>query len=473
MVKSSAYNLFYKTWLLATLTALIMLGCGGGGSSSAPGTGSVSILLTDGPSEDFDEINLTITEIRLLGNEQQVVIFQGQETINLLDLKNHADLFALKDEVPEGSYEKIRLILSDVALINKNDVGDIIEEHHPQLPANGKIDLNPRGSFYISADETTNIQIDIDADKAIHIKETGNGKYKFRPVVFVDVVDSIQPGKLIRNTGVVYLVEENSFVMCKSVIISSTETISDDCIRVNVDQAALFNSEGDVVTLGELAINDPVIVYGKLSENIDNDEITIAEDTPEGEKDVEIALTLDAIMVAIGSPDSFMKIGGIVSADYDATSGSFDMTVDPNQGFTTGSVLSVLLNEVTPVITKAGDLSDPSILVAGTVVQSKGVLMVGNNDALKSVLVIADLVNSSTKIEGSITFVSEDFSSINVETETGEVCVDISSETKLQQIADSDSVEVLANQLELNAAVEVYGVMSEACMAAESILVLP
>lgn len=474
MASTFSISSFYKTGLFALLTALILLGCGGGGSST-PGTGSVAILLTDGPSADFDEINLTIKEIRLLGGDQQVVIFEGEETLDLLELKNHADLFALKHGIPEGSYEKIRLTLSDVALIKKDKDGNITEEHHPQLPGNGKLDLNPRGSFYVSADETTSIQVDIDADKAIHIKQTGNGKYQFRPVVFVDIVDHLQSGKLIRHTGKVYSIDtvNNSFVMCKTVIASSAETKADDCVQVNVNTAALFNNEGDAVTITDLMINDPVIVYGKIAENITNDPVTIAEDASIDDDSVGIDLTLDAIMVAIGTADDFMKIGGVVAVDYDATSKAFDMMVDPNQGFTTDSVLTVILDDSTPVITKNGDALDPSILMAGTAVQSKGVMMVGNGSVLKSVLIIADLAESSDAISGPIAFINDDFSSINVDTSLGEVCVDISSDAHLYQIIGKNSDEILASQLVLNTPVEVYGEMGSTCINADNILVFP
>jgi hypothetical protein len=489
-------NRMYKSWIIALLTALFIYGCGGGGSGGAtPGTGSVAILLTDGPSEDFDEIKLTITEIRLLGDDEQVVIFQGEETIDLLELENHSDLFTITDGVPEGSYEKIRLILSDVTLIKNGEDGNPIVEHQIEnLPGNGKLDLNPRGSFYIAAGETTSLQIDIDADKAIHIKQTGNEKkYQFRPVVFVDIVDHLEPGKLIRHTGTVYRIEDDSFIMCKEVVISSTKSDADDCVKVNVAEASLFDNQGKQVELGNLAVGDHVIVYGKIAEHADSDPVSVSsldshssdnddsrddinddsnDDVNDDEDEAEIELTLDAIMVAIGTADDFLKLSGVVSTAFAAN--AFAMSVDANQGFTADSILTVMLNDSTPVITKQGDALDPSTaLVEGTPVQSKGVMMVGSDSVLKSILVIADVAAEDTAAPGTISFIAEDLSSINIQTTEGEVCVDLDSDTDFYQIIDKDSVEISAGDLVEGTVAEVYGDMGDTCITADDVLVFP
>lgn len=57
------------------LLFLCLTACGGGGSndtqSTEAGTGNVAILFTDAPSDDFSQINLTVTEITLLGDQSQ------------------------------------------------------------------------------------------------------------------------------------------------------------------------------------------------------------------------------------------------------------------------------------------------------------------------------------------------------------------------------------------------------------------
>ena len=61
------------------------------------------------------------------------------------------------------------------------------EEMEVKLPS-GKIDLNPQGGFEVVAGEALAIELDLDLDKSIKLKEAGkSGKCIFRPVIFVDI----------------------------------------------------------------------------------------------------------------------------------------------------------------------------------------------------------------------------------------------------------------------------------------------
>jgi ABC-type glycerol-3-phosphate transport system substrate-binding protein len=69
---------------LLLAAAFLTAGCGGGGSSgsgssAAPaGTGSVAILLTDAPSDEFAEINMRVVRAELLSDSGgHVTIFDG------------------------------------------------------------------------------------------------------------------------------------------------------------------------------------------------------------------------------------------------------------------------------------------------------------------------------------------------------------------------------------------------------------
>jgi hypothetical protein len=160
--------------------AAVLVSCGGSGggadTSSTRNTGSVGILLTDGPTAEFDVINITLREIRLLSDTGS----------------SHSELFALTTDVASGEFEKIRLLVDKIELIKLDADGNVYESHDVKLSGHGKIDLNPRGPFYITAGETLLIQIDIDAEKSLKIHESGNGKWHFRPVIFVDVIGDRQ-----------------------------------------------------------------------------------------------------------------------------------------------------------------------------------------------------------------------------------------------------------------------------------------
>ena len=88
------------TGIFFTACAMFALSaCGGGGSSSNNATspppagvseqGSLTLLIGDGPLDAVDEVNITITEIILLGDDGQQTIFDGEVgPINLLELQN-------------------------------------------------------------------------------------------------------------------------------------------------------------------------------------------------------------------------------------------------------------------------------------------------------------------------------------------------------------------------------------------------
>jgi len=157
---------------------------GGGGSSSSTGdTGSVAVLIADGPADDYDEIQITIEKAFLIPFAgDPLLIFEGSITRDLLELRDNEFLLRLKDDVPVGVYEKIRLEVSDI-----QPVGGPCDTFDVKLPS-GRIDLNPREPISVMADRTVYIRLDIDANKSINLHEAGSsGKCIFRPVVFVEV----------------------------------------------------------------------------------------------------------------------------------------------------------------------------------------------------------------------------------------------------------------------------------------------
>jgi len=180
--------------LVAMPITLLLVSCGGGGSggsqstAGSSGSGSVALLLADGPADEYSEILITITEVSLIPKEGRgrnpVAIFQNPEGIqvNLLDLRDEDYLLTVNRRVPAGVYEKIRLQISD-----------IIPAGGPcsslKLPS-GKIDLNPRGPIEVVPNRTLSIRLDVDANKSINVSASCN----FRPVVFVD----IEPGAPVR-----------------------------------------------------------------------------------------------------------------------------------------------------------------------------------------------------------------------------------------------------------------------------------
>ena len=80
-MKSSKFYLSAFLIISVIFIAAVFMACGGGGggssSGSAPASGSVAVMLTDGPYEGLENLFITITKVSLLraDNGQEVVVF--------------------------------------------------------------------------------------------------------------------------------------------------------------------------------------------------------------------------------------------------------------------------------------------------------------------------------------------------------------------------------------------------------------
>ena len=126
---------------LVLAMSLFVAACGGSSSSNSnnpgagptPATGTVALLFTDKPTDEFSAIKLNVVEAILIGDDDgQQTLFQGSEPIDLLNLTNFNEPVVF-GEVNAGIYTKLRLVIDSLELVPK-DGGDSI---FPRLPANG------------------------------------------------------------------------------------------------------------------------------------------------------------------------------------------------------------------------------------------------------------------------------------------------------------------------------------------------
>ncbi|NIN19515.1 MAG: DUF4382 domain-containing protein, partial [Candidatus Aminicenantes bacterium] len=132
------------------------------------GNGSLALFITDGPTEDFKQVNITINKISLISdNLPPVDIYSGERRVDLLSLQDEQDLFMIHEGVLGGVYHKIRLEISNPEFVPFE--GEAISGDQIHLVANGKLDLVSKNGFHVIPEETLSIQLDIDAEKSIHI----------------------------------------------------------------------------------------------------------------------------------------------------------------------------------------------------------------------------------------------------------------------------------------------------------------
>jgi len=381
--------------VLAALVGLVSFGCGGGGgsgggttSSSAAATGSVAVVLTDAPTDDFIQVFVTVTRIDLLpdedddedddaadrdesdrqdGNGGRFTIFEGRETFDLLALENVSDPFVLAEDVPARRYAKLRLEVEDIELIRRTQDGDL-ESVLPRLPGGRRIDLNPRGGFEVEPGSLLAVRLDMDARRSILINETGNGEVLFRPQVFVEIMSVKDPGRLLLVEGVVEELDREAdpveLRLCEVAIYLRTEREVSDrpCLTVFVTEGtSIFDRNARPTDLDAIFLGDRVAVFGRFDE------------------DDGARLAIAAELIELGGSEAFGVFTGVVSGDFDEASGTVLVDLDPTPGIPEELMFPVVLADGTRLFSKSGEALDPESLVEGASVEIDGVLALSND----------------------------------------------------------------------------------------------
>jgi hypothetical protein len=443
---------------VALSASLFIAACGGSGSSmepvdtrvTPPTTGTVGLLFTDKPTEDYESIELIVSGATLIGeDDSHHVLFTsepGEERhIDLLDLTNYHEP-VIFGEVNVGTYKKIRLQLDDIVLTPKGGQPSSIQK----LPANGKVDLLQPDGFDVRPGRTLMIEIDVDANKAFKVTGAGNsGKVNFRPVVRVNVFDVDNgelPYKLVRLEGTVFgepNAGDGTFVLC------STDA-PDFCVDVATSgMTSFFDDEGFDSDFAYLADGNEVVVIGEYGTD---------------------PIVLNAIVVENG-PDVGQVTGDVVSRPADGeflvlTIDNEDYVVELQSGTkfydASGPIESGLIEladrvEVEGVIPPKADEADPDVIRAALVF-----LEMNDDDQLSGT--IGEPI-TDTEEEQSFVLVADAGDTL--------VCVFESTSILLVDETNSEVTPATFADLAVDQVVDVFGTMpeGEGCFEANDVIV--
>src|SRR5262245_60667748 len=225
------------TWVMGLLLTVFVAGCGsdgggsGSGSSTQPGTLGVSV--TDAPACGFEAVNVTVSKVRVHQSESASdnsagwtdITVNPPRKINLLELNDPTQPnFALErlGETPlePGHYTQLRLVLDrNTGQSSANSV--VLENTTAEIalvtPSAVQSGIKLIHQFDVDSGQRVDLLLDFDACKSI--VQTGNGKYKLKPVIkvipfvlngingFIDKtlsnvrVSAQQSGNIVRETG--------------------------------------------------------------------------------------------------------------------------------------------------------------------------------------------------------------------------------------------------------------------------------
>jgi hypothetical protein len=203
----------WSVWVAASLLVLVLAGCeGGGGTTTAlgpdssdsteTGTGMLSLMLTDAPTDDLQAVYVTIDEVQVHmadgENGGWETVVNPEKTYDLLELR-HGVMDQLGVGVLEaGTYTQMRLIIGLTADNSENILG---EQHPAEFDGNYVVDKAgeyvdlkvPSGvqtgiklvhPFLIEEALETELILDFDAEKSVH-KAGNTGKYILKPTIKV------------------------------------------------------------------------------------------------------------------------------------------------------------------------------------------------------------------------------------------------------------------------------------------------
>jgi len=466
----------------ALLFTLVLVSCGSGSVTGRGQTGSVALLLTDAATDEFTQVNVTVTRAELISDAGRVTILSTTKTVDLLKLQDATTLFALSSGVPAGWYNKIRLYVSNVELVRPDGT-----KIYPKLPGGWKIDLNPREAFYVKPGAALLVQVDLDANKSIHIVKTGAGdKYIFRPVVFIDILNGKVKGKLLRLYGQVRNIDNinSTFDLCPpktifhaayttgAALVDAGDNVT-ECVPVYTSSStSFFDVNGDGAAFGDLAENDLVTAVGNI--RIDT------HATSGGGVDID-EMGLDAVVVEWGRP---LRLSGTVLGAPDSTTGLFDLELADGQGFPTGTVLKVALQSGTKLYSKWGAPLTEADIKAGVKARVDGVLALSDTspDTFKAALVMLyqPPFTALDKIEGIVMNRATDgltFDLYNPDT-TATECVIVQSSTHIFLITSTasgyTSTEITPSDIADTQSLQIYGdFVTSGCFSADTILASP
>jgi hypothetical protein len=446
----SARYLQTRLALPALAASLFIASCGGSGGDNSKlsnnptaTTGTIALLFTDRPTVEFSAIKLNVTDAILIGGDStsgQQILFQGSEPIDLLDLTNYSEPIIF-GEVDAGIYTKLRLVIDDLELV-PNDGGP---SEFPSLPANGRIDLLDPSGIEILPGRTLIAEIDMEANKAIHIVSAGNSdKYQFRPVVkakFMDGDLGNLPDKLARLEGTASNVDlAGTFVLC------DVES-PDSCIDVSTNgETSVFDFDGADTGFGTLMNGDAVVVIGSYS--------------------VNGSILLNAVVLEIGGTAEQIK-GSVVSAPVNERFlvlriGGEEIVVelqagtkfyDENRALDAGSIVIGTDVEVEGVRHSKADSADPDLIWAALV-------FIEAEEDDQATGTIIDPRNAAFRSFGL------------TQTGGGDICVrvDDDADILLVDIEKSEVTMATFAELAVGQVIDLFGVMSD-CFDANEVIV--
>jgi Domain of unknown function (DUF4382) len=179
-------------WLMASLLAALVTGCGSGGGA-APGTLGVS--LTDAPACGFDAVNVTVVKVRVHQSSSATdtdagwtdITLSPARKINLLDWNNGGLTTLGVTPLAAGHYTQLRLVLDPNTIVSGTTNSVVLSGTTNEIPlftpSAVQSGIKLINEFDVASGQRVDLVLDFNACKSIVLR--GNGTYALKPVIKV------------------------------------------------------------------------------------------------------------------------------------------------------------------------------------------------------------------------------------------------------------------------------------------------
>jgi hypothetical protein len=160
--------------VVAIIVIAAALGAAAIMSVPASANGTVSIYVKDDPAM-WSHINVTFSEVKVHSSDDNgswMTLSIKNGTLDLIALSNVSALLA-SGEIPAGNYTQIRLVVISVTGMMTNGTSVTFT-----VPSG---ELKTTHPFNVTAGATNRLTLEFDLDRSI--VQTGNGEWKFTPVL--------------------------------------------------------------------------------------------------------------------------------------------------------------------------------------------------------------------------------------------------------------------------------------------------
>lgn len=256
MISLLKHYIYLTTILIFTLG---LAACGGGGSGTTAGTGTLVLGLTDGPG-DFLHVFVTIEEIQINRQDEgqgesgwfTAMILDGEKTFDLMELQNGVIAELGLVELEAGHYNQLRLILgtepddpavhpfANYVVIEGSGGEDPTDVELRVLPSELKNGIKIVRGFEIVSQGVTELILDFDAQRSV-VQANGIKGWHLKPTIkILETVNNSISGTVVDEAG------EDSWLEGVSITAQKYNPEADDLQdEIAVIGSAITNILGD------------------------------------------------------------------------------------------------------------------------------------------------------------------------------------------------------------------------------------